>query len=85
MRTVISASRRTDIPARYYDWLREGLRCGDVEVHFLDYVEVQPGVSAPLRIVIFSEDRRDDFRFQIIDGRVWLFDRSYSDGELRAH
>jgi len=32
MRTVISASRRTDIPAHYYDWLRERLRCGDVEV-----------------------------------------------------
>jgi hypothetical protein len=32
MRTVISASRRTDIPAHYYDWLREGLRRGEVEV-----------------------------------------------------
>lgn len=32
MRTVISASRRTDIPAHYYDWLREGLRSGKVEV-----------------------------------------------------
>jgi hypothetical protein len=32
MRTVISASRRTDIPAHYYDWLREALRCGTAEV-----------------------------------------------------
>lgn len=32
MRTVISASRRTDIPAHYYDWLREGLARGEVEV-----------------------------------------------------
>lgn len=32
MRTVISASRRTDIPAHYYDWLREGLERGEVEV-----------------------------------------------------
>lgn len=32
MRTVISASRRTDIPAHYYVWLREGLRRGQVEV-----------------------------------------------------
>jgi len=32
MRTVISASRRTDIPAHYYEWLREGLERDEVEV-----------------------------------------------------
>ena len=32
MRAVISASRRTDVPAHYYDWLREGLARGEVEV-----------------------------------------------------
>jgi len=32
MRAVISASRRTDIPAHYYDWLRQGLERGVVEV-----------------------------------------------------
>lgn len=57
---------------------------GDVEIHFLNYVEVEPGVSAPLRIVVVCEDYRDDFRFQILDGRVWLFDRSYRDDEPRA-
>ena len=32
MRAVISASRRTDIPAHYYEWLREGLSRGEAEV-----------------------------------------------------
>lgn len=32
MRTIISASRRTDIPAHYYDWLLEGFERGEVEV-----------------------------------------------------
>jgi len=32
LRTVISASRRTDIPAHYYGWLREALRRGEAEV-----------------------------------------------------
>ncbi|MBM3333517.1 DUF1848 family protein [Candidatus Sumerlaeota bacterium] len=32
MRMVISASRRTDIPAHYYGWLREALLRGEAEV-----------------------------------------------------
>lgn len=31
-KTIISASRRTDIPAFYYDWLQDSLAVGQVEV-----------------------------------------------------
>lgn len=32
VKTIISASRRTDIPAFYYDWLQESLKKGSAEV-----------------------------------------------------
>lgn len=32
VKTIISASRRTDIPAFYYDWLQESLKNGNAEV-----------------------------------------------------
>ena len=32
MKTIISASRRTDIPAFYYDWLQECLKNKEVEL-----------------------------------------------------
>lgn len=60
-------------------------RYGDVEIRFLDYIEVRPGQYAPLRIAILDRQSRYDFSFQIIDGKVWLFDRSYiADGTPRS-
>jgi len=32
MRTIISASRRTDLPAHYYEWLRDALARGQADV-----------------------------------------------------
>lgn len=50
---------------------------GDTVIHFLDYVEAAPGQSVPTRIVFRSGTETPyDFRFQVIDGKVWLFDRS---------
>ncbi len=49
---------------------------GRAEIRFLDYVEVRPGQHAPLRIAILDGQSRYDFCFQIVDGKVWLFDRS---------
>ena len=56
----------------------------DVEVYYLDYVELESGSSAPLRIVVFEGDKYHDFRFQIVNGRWWLFDRSYWSDELAS-
>jgi HEAT repeat protein len=54
---------------------------GDMTFHFLDYTTVSPGQYAPLRIVVqVSDDDGDsewDFRFQVVNGRIWLFDESY--------
>ncbi len=53
-------------------------RYGDREVRFLDYAEIQPGQFVPMRIVAFGNQKlMYDFRFQILDGSYWLFDRSY--------
>ena len=59
-------------------------RYGDNEFHFLDYVEVKPGMHAPLRIVVLNGESRYDFHFQVIDGRAWLFDRSCGKGKVWA-
>ncbi len=53
-------------------------RCGEIELHFSDYVKTSAGQSAPLRISVFSSGKwKYDFRFQVIDEELWLFDRSY--------
>ena len=59
-------------------------RYGENEIHFLDYVEVKPGMHAPLRIVVFNGQTPYDFHFQVVDGRAWLFDRSCSQGQVYA-
>ncbi|MDF2985374.1 MAG: hypothetical protein K0R50_884 [Eubacterium sp.] len=59
-KTIISASRRTDIPAFYYEWLQEVLEKGQVEVpnpRFPDKkyaVDLEP--SAVHSIVLWSKD-----------------------------
>jgi len=63
---------------------------GGRQIHFLDYAEVAPGRSAPLRVVWMDEERGErsmgwDFRFQVLDGRVWLLDRACgADGQVIA-
>lgn len=53
-------------------------RYRDTEVYFLDYVEVQPGQYAPLRIAVRHDNEWEyDFRFQIVNERVWLFDGGF--------
>lgn len=61
-------------------------RCGEIEIHFSDYVETSPGQSAPLRISVFSSGRWNyDFRFQVVQGKLWLFHRSFGrDGDVVA-
>jgi HEAT repeat protein len=59
-------------------------RYDEVEIYYLDYVELESGGSAPLRIAIFQGERYHDFRFQIVNGRWWLFDRSYWNGGLTS-
>jgi hypothetical protein len=51
-------------------------RFGPAEVRFLDYVEVEPGQYAPLRIVVDRGTWSFDFRFQIVDGELWLLDHA---------
>ncbi|MCX8036006.1 MAG: DUF1848 domain-containing protein [Candidatus Sumerlaeia bacterium] len=76
MRMVISASRRTDIPAHYYDWLREGLRRGVVEV-------TQPGTGNVHTVSLRNEDVHTlvlwskDFRRVIRDLDFWRPQRLY--------
>ncbi len=59
-KTIISASRRTDIPAFYYEWLQEVLEKGQVEVpnpRFPDkkyIVDLRP--SSVHSIVLWSKD-----------------------------
>ncbi len=55
---------------------------GDVEVYYQNYVKLESSGSAPLRIVVFQGDACHDFRFQIVNGRRWLFDRAWWDGEV---
>ena len=59
---------------------------GSRQVHFLDYVQVQPNKQAPLRIVVFGDNGslQFDFRFQVLDDRFWLFDRSFYREEKAA-
>jgi HEAT repeat protein len=53
----------------------------EFQVSFLNYVEAQPGQHVPLRIVPSGEGRfLWDFRFQLLDDRVWLLDRHIGDG-----
>ncbi|QDT43074.1 BlaR1 peptidase M56 [Gimesia alba] len=46
-----------------------------MEFQFLDYTEVSPGQFAPLRIICKTRAFDMDLRFQILDGKLWLFDR----------
>ena len=61
-KTVISASRRTDIPAFFYDWLQMALAAGAVEVPnpvFPDkkyFVDLKP--SSVHTVVLWSKDFR---------------------------
>lgn len=50
-------------------------RSADMEIQFLDYVEAAPGQFVPLRIVCKIADSGLDLRFQVVDGKLWLFDR----------
>ncbi len=58
---------------------------GNTEIHFLNYVEVRPGVrqkerrQAPLRMIIWQDEHCWDFRFQIVEEAVWLLDRLLDD------
>ena len=70
---VVDRKTRTPLLERY------GSRHGNTEVHFLDYVEPRPGQFVPLRIVFTRAKNKSwglDFRFQVVDGRLWLLDRS---------
>jgi hypothetical protein len=58
-RCVISASRRTDIPAFYLDWFLEGIRRGHFEVrgpHLRQPRRVPASVAAVHTIVFWSKD-----------------------------
>jgi len=50
-------------------------RSEHMEFQFHDYVEASPGQFAPLRILCKSGSILMDLRFQIVDGKLWLFDR----------
>ncbi|QDV51193.1 M56 family metallopeptidase [Gimesia fumaroli] len=50
-------------------------RSESMEFQFLDYTEVSPGQFAPLRIICKTRAFDMDLRFQILDGKLWLFDR----------
>ncbi len=50
-------------------------RSESMEFRFLDYVEAAPGQFAPLRVLCKTESMNMDLRFQLLDGRLWLFDR----------
>ena len=76
MRTVISASRRTDIPAHYYDWLRDALQRGEAEV-------TQPFNRRVATISLRDEEVHTivlwskDFRHVVRDLDLWLRQRLY--------
>jgi hypothetical protein len=66
-------------------WRPLVVRVGHLEIQYRDYVEIEPGVSSPLRIVVINENdggMRFDFRFKVLDGKLWLFDRAYRDGKV---
>ena len=50
-------------------------RSETMEFQFLDYTEVSPGQFAPLRIICKTRAFDMDLRFQVLDGKLWLFDR----------
>ncbi len=55
-------------------------RYRETEVRFLDYEEPQPGQFVPMRIILKHEKSSDmEFRFQVLDGRMWLFDAAPGD------
>lgn len=60
MKTIISASRRTDIPAFYYDWLQESLKNGKVTLTNPYYpektYEVKLSPDDVHSIVLWSKD-----------------------------
>jgi len=76
MRAVISASRRTDIPAHYYAWLREALRRGEAEV-------TQPFNRRVAAVSLREEDVHTivlwskDFRHVVCDLDFWRCRRVY--------
>ena len=54
-------------------------RFGQMEVRYLNYVEIAPGQYVPLRILVFRKDSVSfDFRFQVLENRVWLLDHAIS-------
>jgi hypothetical protein len=66
-------------------WRPLVVRTGFWEMQYSDYVEIEPGVAAPLRIVLISENDRNyrfDFRFKMLDKKLWLLDRVYRDGKV---
>lgn len=70
--TVLVVDRETGCP------LLERYQHG--EVHFLDYSEPQPGQYVPRRIVNRNNSSsKFDFRFQVLNGRVWLFHQSVTE------
>ncbi|WP_291177180.1 M56 family metallopeptidase [Gimesia sp.] len=50
-------------------------RSADMEIQFLEYVEVTPGQFVPLQILCKTAGPDLDLRFQVLDGKLWLFDR----------
>ena len=58
------------------------------EIQYSDYVEIEPGVSVPLRIVLITDKDSDvldysfDFRFKVLDGKLWLLDCVCHDGKM---
>ncbi|QDT21383.1 M56 family metallopeptidase [Gimesia chilikensis] len=50
-------------------------RSAGMEIQFRDYVEAAPGQFVPLRILCKIADSGLDLRFQVLDGKLWLFDR----------
>jgi hypothetical protein len=66
-------------------WRPLVVRTGFWEIQYSDYVEIEPGVAAPLRIVLISNNDRDfrfDFRFKVFDKKLWLLDRVYRNGKV---
>jgi len=74
---VSAAAQSAEIVFDRETWRPLVSRYGETQIHFLDYVDVADVWQAPLRIVVlYKKDRAWDFRFQVIDDLVWVFDRS---------
>jgi hypothetical protein len=66
-------------------WRPLVVRTGLWEIQYSDYVEIEPGVAAPLRIVLITENDQNtkfDFRFKVFDKKLWLLDRVYRNGKV---